>query len=84
MAAFRPTPKNTRLANHLRSLRMARGVKAKFIAERMGISKSLLCHLEAGRRLWTDKYHSDFLNALTPENQNPKKQSPQSKGRGAD
>ena len=48
----------------LRAQRMARGIKAAFVAEQMGISASFLSDLERDRRNWTEDNIQKFKKAI--------------------
>ncbi len=62
----------TNRRSELRDRRVAKGLRADFVASRMGISKSLLSRLEHGSRSWTDDLVREFLVAIG-ENKQPKR-----------
>jgi hypothetical protein len=56
--------KNFRLGFHLRKKRVGRGIKGSWVAQQMGVSESMLCFLEQGKRNWTDELKAKFLKAI--------------------
>lgn len=55
---------NKRLARQFKLERTSRGLQAKWVANKMGISRSYLCDLELARRRWTDKLIKAFEDVL--------------------
>lgn len=56
---------NKRQARAYRLLRTRKGLQAKWVAAKMGISRSYLCDLELGRRRWTDRLIAAFDAVLS-------------------
>lgn len=55
---------NKATAKRLSKLRTSKGIKASWVAERMGISSALLCYLELGQRHWNPEQVGKYLKAI--------------------
>ncbi len=58
----RVTDKQT--GNHLRRLRLSKGIRADYVAEQLGVTKAMVALLESGRRTWTERYVADYKKAI--------------------
>ena len=47
-----------------RKLRRSKGILAKFVAEKMGASKTLICLLEQGKRHWSKELVAAYSKAI--------------------
>ncbi len=56
--------KNVKRGYHLQALRLAKGLKASWVADKMGVSGSMVCYLETGRRKWSDDLEQKFMKAI--------------------
>ena len=70
---------NRRIGMQLQRKRKASGLSSKEVAGALGISHSLLCDMEAGRRQWTDDRVTAFHAAIAARK--PTKQICQDKQR---
>jgi len=53
-----------KIGESLSQKRVENRFKASWVAAEIGISPSLLCLLEKGRRLWTDEIKNRYLKAI--------------------
>lgn len=64
MITVKQASDNKATAKRLSSLRKSKGIKASWVAERMGISRPLLCYLESGQRHWNPEQVQKYLKAI--------------------
>jgi transcriptional regulator with XRE-family HTH domain len=55
---------NSKTGLTLRQKRKSKGLSINWVATAIGVSESLLCYLEKGQRLWSDKQKQDYLKAI--------------------
>lgn len=55
---------NAATGKRLSKLRKSKGIKASWVADRMGISRPLLCYLESGQRHWNPEQVGKYLKAI--------------------
>ncbi len=48
----------------LRQLRKSKGIKLRWVADKIGISDAMMCYLEQGKRSWTPALEEKFLKAI--------------------
>ncbi len=53
-----------KIGEELRAARKSKGIEAKWVSTRMGISPGYLCDLEQGRRRWTGKLIAAYKRAI--------------------
>jgi len=58
------TAADRKLGKELKSIRVSRGLKASWVADKLGISAAQLCHLEKGNRSWQDGMEERYRQAI--------------------
>lgn len=67
MITARQKSDNAATGKRLAKFRKAKGIKASWVADRIGISTSLLCYLESGQRHWNPEQVGKYLKAIGVE-----------------